>query len=212
MRSGRRVCRALLTDARHFNSVRAAHRQRWRQGQHRLTPEQLVFIDETWASTAMARSRGQAPRGERLVSAVPHGYWKTTTFVAGLRQAGVPLRGHTCARSRLMAIRDITRAAVEQALQEFRRTGRHRMRDQYGGGFSTRWYIRHGGRCYDQKLVMRAAHDLLCRSRPDLDPLPTGSRRPRAGQVRKRLERLGFEVVAAEQPGSAGRTAAEQPQ
>ena len=67
----------------------AAHRQRWRQGQHRLTPEQLVFIDETWASTAMARPRGRAPRGERLVSAVPHGHWKTTTFVAGLRQAGV---------------------------------------------------------------------------------------------------------------------------
>jgi len=33
----------------------------------------------------MARLRGRAPRGERLVSKVPHGHWKTTTFVAGLR-------------------------------------------------------------------------------------------------------------------------------
>ena len=37
----------------------------------------------------MARPRGRALRGKRLVSAVPHGHWKTTTFVAGLRQAGV---------------------------------------------------------------------------------------------------------------------------
>ena len=67
----------------------AAQRRRWRQEQRQLTPERLVFLDETWASTAMARSRGRAPRGERLVSAVPHGHWKTTTFIAGLRQAGV---------------------------------------------------------------------------------------------------------------------------
>ena len=67
----------------------AAQRQRWRQEQHRLTPDRLVFINETWASTAMARPRGRSPRGERLVSAVPHGHLKTTTFVAGLRQAGV---------------------------------------------------------------------------------------------------------------------------
>ena len=64
-------------------------RQRWRQEQRQLTPERLVFLDETWASTAMARPRGRTPRGERLVSAVPHGHWKTTTFVAGLRQSGV---------------------------------------------------------------------------------------------------------------------------
>ncbi len=33
----------------------------------------------------MARRRGRAKRGQRLVAAVPHGHWKTTTFVAGLR-------------------------------------------------------------------------------------------------------------------------------
>lgn len=45
-----------------------------------------MFIDETGAATNMARRRGRAPRGERLVAAVPHGHWKTTTFVAGLRR------------------------------------------------------------------------------------------------------------------------------
>ncbi len=36
----------------------------------------------------MARSRGRAPRGERLRAPIPHGHWKTTTFVAGLRNSG----------------------------------------------------------------------------------------------------------------------------
>jgi transposase len=48
-----------------------------------------VFIDETWASTNMARRRGRAPRGERLRAGIPYGHWKTTTFVAGLRITGM---------------------------------------------------------------------------------------------------------------------------
>ena len=63
----------------------AAARTAWAENQPKLDPERLVFIDETGTSTNMARLRGRAPRGERLVSKVPHGHWKTTTFVAGLR-------------------------------------------------------------------------------------------------------------------------------
>ena len=37
----------------------------------------------------MARTHGRAPRGERLRAAIPHGHWKTTTFVAGLRNSGM---------------------------------------------------------------------------------------------------------------------------
>src|SRR4051794_32155775 len=37
----------------------------------------------------MARRYGRAPRGRRLRVGVPHGRWKTTTFVAGLRTSGV---------------------------------------------------------------------------------------------------------------------------
>jgi transposase len=48
-----------------------------------------VFIDETWASTNMARRYGRALRGQRLRVGVPHGHWKTTTFVAGLRASGL---------------------------------------------------------------------------------------------------------------------------
>jgi transposase len=54
-----------------------------------LNPRKLVFIDETWAKTNMTRVRGRAPRGERLVDYVPHGHWKTTTFLAALRIDGL---------------------------------------------------------------------------------------------------------------------------
>lgn len=37
----------------------------------------------------MARRYGWSPRGQRCVSAVPHGHWKTTTFLAGLRRSGL---------------------------------------------------------------------------------------------------------------------------
>jgi transposase len=45
----------------------------------------LVFIDETWAKTNMTRTHGRSPRGERLVAKVPHGRWRTLTFLAALR-------------------------------------------------------------------------------------------------------------------------------
>ncbi len=54
-----------------------------------MQPERLVFIDETGASTKMARRYGRAPRGERCRAPVPHGHWKTTTFVGALRLAGM---------------------------------------------------------------------------------------------------------------------------
>lgn len=37
----------------------------------------------------MARTHGRAPRGQRLVAAVPHGRWRTTTVLCGLRHDGV---------------------------------------------------------------------------------------------------------------------------
>lgn len=64
-------------------------RQAWFEGQLDLDPERLVFIDETWASTNMARRYGRCRRGDRLRIGVPHGHWKTTTFVAGLRLTGI---------------------------------------------------------------------------------------------------------------------------
>jgi len=54
-----------------------------------LDPAQLVFLDETWAKTNMTRRYGRALKGERLIARVPHGHWKTTTFLAALRVSGL---------------------------------------------------------------------------------------------------------------------------
>lgn len=87
-------------------------REAWFDGQLDLDPAKLVFIDETGASTKMARLRGRAKRGERCVASIPYGHWKTTTFTAGLRHDGMvapmvldgPMNG------------DAFRAYVEQVL------------------------------------------------------------------------------------------------
>lgn len=63
----------------------ARRRAQWTKYQGRIEAERLVFIDETWAKTTMAPLRGWAPRGMRLKAKVPHGRWKTTTFIAALR-------------------------------------------------------------------------------------------------------------------------------
>jgi hypothetical protein len=54
-----------------------------------LNPATLVFFDETWTKTNMTRVRGRAPSGQQLVAAVPHGRWKTSTFIVALRLDGL---------------------------------------------------------------------------------------------------------------------------
>jgi transposase len=63
-------------------------RDGWVAGQPGLDPARLVFTDETWAKTHTARTRGHAPKGQRLVEAVPPGHWHTTTFVGALTARG----------------------------------------------------------------------------------------------------------------------------
>ena len=64
-------------------------REAWFTLQPDLDPTKLVFLDETGATTKMSRLRGRAPRGDRCRAALPHGHWKTTTLVAGLRLDGL---------------------------------------------------------------------------------------------------------------------------
>ena len=66
-----------------------AAREAWFEGQLDLDPAKPIFIDETGASTKMARLRGRTKRGQRRRAAVPHGHWKTTTFTAGLSLNGM---------------------------------------------------------------------------------------------------------------------------
>ena len=72
----------------------ARRRAWWQRHQSKIDPARLVFIvlkarlrhdDETWAKTNMAPLRGWCTRGERLEAKVPHGRWRTLTFIAALR-------------------------------------------------------------------------------------------------------------------------------
>ena len=81
----KKVLRAAEQDRPDIAERRAA----WRVRQAGLAPDRLVFLDETWAKTNMTRPRGRSLRGTRLVAAVPHGHWKTTTFLAALRTRGL---------------------------------------------------------------------------------------------------------------------------
>jgi hypothetical protein len=51
-------------------------RQNWPNVVLERQAERLIFLDETWFTTAMSRLYGYALRGERLVDYVPHGHWK----------------------------------------------------------------------------------------------------------------------------------------
>jgi transposase len=64
-------------------------RDDWTAEQPTLDSGSYVFLDETWASTNMTRTHGRCPQGQRLVMDVPHGHWKTTTFVVALRVDGL---------------------------------------------------------------------------------------------------------------------------
>ena len=66
-----------------------AQREEWQTFQEFIDAAMLVFIDETWAKTNMSPLYGRAERGKRVVDYVPHGHWKTTTFLAALRYDGL---------------------------------------------------------------------------------------------------------------------------
>jgi hypothetical protein len=60
-------------------------------------------------SMSIARRYGRWPRAERLRAGVPHGHWKTTTFVAGLTTRGIfpacSMARSTAMRSKLKELR-----------------------------------------------------------------------------------------------------------
>lgn len=83
----------------------------------------------------------------------------------------------------------IHRDSVIKAIDEFNKIGLNKMLHKYGGGVSMKWYIHYNGKNYDQKLICRAAHSLQ-----GLGPLPPGPGTFKAGEARRKLEKLGFDV------------------
>lgn len=137
----------------------ARRRAQWKKYQTRVDPTRLVFIDETSAKTNMARPRGWGRRGQRLVAKLPHGHWKTLTFVAALRHdrlaAPCLFRGPINARS--------FTAYVEQALVPTLRPGDLVVMDNLGShkGEAVRRAIRAAG----AKLFFLPPYS------PDLNPI-----------------------------------------
>ena len=66
-----------------------AERIAWEQWQVALDPSRLVFLDETWVKSNMTPAYGWGPTNARVIEPVPHGHWKTTTFVGALRSTGL---------------------------------------------------------------------------------------------------------------------------
>jgi transposase len=52
-----------------------------------VDPRRLVFVDECGAHTAMARTHGRAPAGQRVYADTP-GRWESITLTCGLRLSG----------------------------------------------------------------------------------------------------------------------------
>lgn len=67
----------------------AHKRRKWAAFQAKIDPKRLIFLDETWIKTNMTRTYGRCPKGERLRAKVPHGHWKTLTFIGALRLEGL---------------------------------------------------------------------------------------------------------------------------
>src|SRR5262245_47652482 len=81
----KKVLRAAEQDRPDVQHKRAC----WRGRARRVDPERFVFLDEVGAHTSLTRLYGRAPRGVRLVDAVPAGTWETTTLVSAIRRDGV---------------------------------------------------------------------------------------------------------------------------
>lgn len=137
----------------------ARKRERWRRHQQRLDPRRLVFIDETWAKTNMTRTHGRSLRCERLVAKVPHGRWRTLTFIAALR--------HDRITATVVFDQPINREMftpyVEQALLPTLAPGDVVVLDNLGS---------HKGKAVRQAIRKAGAHLLfLLPYSPDLNPI-----------------------------------------
>src|SRR5262245_20243557 len=140
----------------------ARARRRWIRQQGYLDTTRLVFIDESAVTINMVRLRGRCPRGERLISHVPQGAWKTITFVAALRHNKMvaPMRR----ANQRSSVRGLYRAMLGTDAQAWR----HRGDRQPSGPQSCRRQGCHRGRRRD--VTVSAA--VLAGPQPDRDAVP----------------------------------------
>lgn len=91
-----------------------------------------------------------------------------------------------------MALRDVTREGVLQAVAEFDRLKRDAFLERYGFGPSRRYFLAHAGTLYDSKAIVGVAHGY---SFDGAKPLRSEEFSGGEQTVKTMLEALGFEVV-----------------
>ncbi len=106
----------------------AAERERFRQEMKRVDPRDLVFVDETGVTTTMTRRYGRAPRGVRVVDAVPQGRWQVLTVLGAVTVDGVAAAMTIAAATD----GDVFRAFVAQVLVPRLRPGQVVVLDNLG--------------------------------------------------------------------------------
>jgi transposase len=67
----------------------AEARRQWPGRLAGVKPEDLAFLDETGTNTAMHRTHGYGPVGQRVVAEAPLAGWKAVTFVGALTAGGL---------------------------------------------------------------------------------------------------------------------------
>ena len=63
-------------------------RESWYERIAHIPIRNLVFVDESAASTSLARLYGRSLQGERLIGSAPAGHWLTTSMLAAIRIDG----------------------------------------------------------------------------------------------------------------------------
>ena len=90
-----------------------------------------------------------------------------------------------------MASSDVTAEGVERAIAEFDRLGREAFLSKYRFRQAREYVLIRGGRSYDSKAVVGAAHGY---DRPDLGPLGPHDFSGGKAKVVPLLESLGFDI------------------
>ena len=129
---------------------------KYRQPKMALSPERLVFIDETSVKTNLTRLRGRSLKGTRVQGTAPFGGWNTQTFIAGLSSNGLVapwlISGAMVLTGRIAAIRRFSANlcfSFQVLSWYFECSARNRGIDSRGAADVDNYGIRNRGRASD---------------------------------------------------------------
>jgi 5-methylcytosine-specific restriction enzyme A len=92
-----------------------------------------------------------------------------------------------------VALRELSRREILQAVAEYDRLGQDRFLEKYGFGAARSYRLVVDGKTYDSKAIVGAAHGVL----PGQEPLAAADFSGGAATVGRLLSRLGFQVTQA---------------